>query len=36
MRPLAVDLFNDRSRVICMGPLLGEAMIGRDRSPCPT
>ena len=32
---LAVDLFNDRSRVICMARLLGEAMIGREPFAVP-
>ena len=32
---LAVDLFNDRSRVICLARLMGEAMIGREQYAVP-
>ncbi|MGA3185117.1 MAG: dienelactone hydrolase family protein [Candidatus Dormibacteria bacterium] len=32
---LAVDLFNDRSRVLCMARLMGEALIGREQFAIP-
>ena len=32
---LAVDLFNDRSRVLCLARLIGEAMIGREQFAVP-
>jgi carboxymethylenebutenolidase len=32
---LAVDLFNDHNRVICLARLMGEAMIGREQFAIP-